>query len=170
MLNKIVAIWLVLASPVAASILSSCAPTYDDIADKMLTDTQQQADDGLLKLESLATTIETKSQNSDAASKKAVDDAKQKASYAANTDFYNQLQSSLTALDARMTAIPDLSTPSMKNALSQLTNNVEEIRTLHAKQDILGAAYVRSARQILDQQFKTLTVYELTLKSGSKPE
>jgi hypothetical protein len=170
MLERGFIIRLVLIVTIATSALGSCAPTYDDIADKMLADTQKQADDGLLKLESLARTIEAVPQNADAKSKKAIDDAKEKAGYAANMAFYDGLQSSLSALADRMTALDDLTTPSMSNALSKLEANVEEMRTLHAKQDILSAAYVRSARQILDQQFKTLTVYELTLKSGAKPK
>jgi hypothetical protein len=154
---------------VVTAMLESCAPTYDDIADKMLVETQKQADDGLLKLESLATTIESLGKLSDAQSKKSLEDVKSKASYISNMDFYNNLQSSITTLDARMTAMPGLSTPDVAVALSKIQANVGEVRTLHAKQNILSADYVRSARQLLDQQFKALTVYELTLKSGSKP-
>jgi hypothetical protein len=164
------AVRLILALSIAAAAPVACAPVYDDIADKMLVDTQKQADDGLLKLENLATTIEAGGPKADAKSKKAADDVRDKARYAANTDFYNALQSSLGTLAARMTALPDVSTPSVGDALSKLEENVAEIRALHAEQDILSAAYVRNARRILDQQFKTLTVYEVTLKSGSKPK
>lgn len=152
------------------STLISCAPTYDSIADQMLVTTQKQADDGLLNLETLATRIDVLQKSSNPDDRKALVDAEKKASYASNMDFYNNLQSSLTTLDTRMTAMPDLSTPKLTNALSALENNVGEIRSTHASQNLLSADYVKESKQIIDQQFKALTVYELTIKSGSKPQ
>ena len=96
-------------------------------------------------------------------------EAKKEASYGANIDFYDGLQSSVIALETRMTASPDLSTPKLTTALDDLEKNVNDVRSTHASENILGADYVKSSRQILDQQFKALTVYELTIKSGSKP-
>ena len=70
------------------SLLASCAPTYDNIADQMLADTQKQADDGLLKLETLATTINSMQNNMIRMRKtEVVADAKKQASYASNTGF-----------------------------------------------------------------------------------
>jgi hypothetical protein len=122
------------------------------------------------ELESLATTINSLQKNSDASDQKAVVDARKQASYASNIDFYDKLQSSITALDTRMTAISDLSTAKLSNALTDLEKNVSEVRSTHASEGILSADYVKDSRQILDQQFKALTVYELTIKSGSKPK
>lgn len=170
MLKKVAPIFLLAACTAMASMLASCAPTYDNIADQMLADTQKQADDGLLKLESLATTIKSLEKNPHASDQKAVTDAKIQASYAANIDFYDKLQSSITALDTRMTAMADLSTPKLSTSLSDLAKNVTEVRSMHANENILGADYVKESRQILDQQFKALTVYELTIKGGSKPK
>jgi hypothetical protein len=169
MLKRAFICWLVVAMTAGASV-GSCAPAYDDVADKMLVDTQKQADDGLLKLESLATIIESGAPKSDSAGQKAVAEAREKASYASNIAFYAGLQSSLSALTDRMTALPDLSTPSMSNALAKLQENVGTLRKLHADKTVLSALEARTARQILDQQFKTLTVYEVTLKSGSSPK
>jgi len=152
------------------STLTSCAPTYDSIADQMLVNTQKQADDGLLNLENLETRIDFLKKSSNPNDRKTLADAEKQASYASNMDFYNNLQSSLTTLDTRMTAMPDLSTPKLTNALSALENNVNDIRSTHASQNHLSADYVKESEQILDQQFKALTVYELTIKGGSKPQ
>ncbi len=149
--------------------LASCAPTYDSIADQMLADTQKQTDDGLLKLENLKRRIDALQNSPDSDDQKAVVEAKKEASYGANIDFYDGLQSSVIALETRMTASPDLSTPKLTTALDDLEKNVNDVRSTHASENILGADYVKSSRQILDQQFKALTVYELTIKSGSKP-
>jgi hypothetical protein len=169
MRERIPLISLIAACFAMLSMLASCAPTYDSIADQMLADTQKQADDGLLKLESLKRRIDSLQNSRDANDQIAVADAKKQASYASNMDFYDKLQSSITALDTRMTAISDLSTPKLNTALSDLEKNVTEVRSTHASETILGADYVKDSRQILDQQFKALTVYELTIKGGSKP-
>lgn len=163
-------LWLAAVLAAAASMLAACAPAYDGIADQLLADTQKQADQGLLKLENLAMTIERLTQSSAADDRKALANAKTDASYASNMDFYNNLQSSLSVLDARMTAMPDLSTPKLADALSQLEKNASEVRTTHATQNFLSADYLKASRQILDQQFRALTVYELTIRSGGKPQ
>lgn len=136
----------------------------------MLVSTQKQADDGLLNLESLATRVEVLKNSRSPEDRKALAEAEKQASYASNVGFYNNLQSSLTILDARMTAMPDLSTPKLETALSELEKNISEIRHLHASQNLLSVEYVKNSKQLLDQQFKALTVYELTIKSGSKPK
>ncbi len=169
MRRKISGIPLGVACAAMLSVLASCAPTYDNIADQMLADTQKQADAGLLKLETLATTIDSMQNNRDPDAQKVVADAKKQASFASNTDFYDQLQSSLSALQTRMTAMPDLSTPKLNTALADLDKNVGQIRSTHATENLLGVEYVKASRQLLDQQFKALTVYELTIKGGSKP-
>jgi chromosome segregation ATPase len=168
MRQRIPLISLMAACSAVLLMVASCAPTYDSIADQMLADTQKQAD-GLLKLESLKRRIDGLQNSRDANDQKAVADARKQASYDSNIDFYDKLQSSITALDTRMTAMPDLSTPKLSTALSDLEKNVAEVRSTHASEAILGADYVRASRQILDQQFKALTVYELTIKGGSKP-
>jgi hypothetical protein len=57
MRKKVSRILLLATCAAMASMFASCAPTYDNIADQMLADTQKQADDGLLRLETLATRI-----------------------------------------------------------------------------------------------------------------
>jgi hypothetical protein len=113
----------------------------------MLADTQKQADDGLLKLETLATTINSLEKNRDANDLKAATDATKQASYASNIDFYNKLQSSITVLDTRMTAMSDLSTPKLNNALANLEKNVDEVRSTHESENILSADYASPPRR-----------------------
>ena len=93
-----------------SAILTSCAPTYDNVADQMLVDTEKQADDGLLKLENLGHEIDNLKKSSNTSDQKAVAEAEAQASYASNIDFYSKLQSSMTVLAIRMTSNPDLST------------------------------------------------------------
>lgn len=151
-------------------LLAACAPTYDSIADQMLVDTQKQADTGLIRLEILKTRIDDLEKSPNASDRKDLAEAEKQASYASNIDFYDKLQSSITTLDTRMTAMPDLSTPSLESALGQLRKNVDEVRGMHQKENILSADYAQESMNLLDQQFKALTVYELTIKSGSKPQ
>jgi hypothetical protein len=169
-MRKFFILCVVAIIPAAVGLLVSCAPTYDAIADQMLADTQKQADEGLIKLQYFSMTIDSLAHSTNANDIKTLADDKTKASYPSNTEFYADLQASIQTLEIRMTATPDLSTTKLTNAFTQLESNVETIRALHASQNILGAAYLKDARQILDQQFKALTVYELTIKSGSKPQ
>ncbi len=143
MRRKISGIPLIVACAAMLSVLASCAPTYDNIADQMLADTQKQADAGLLKLETLATTIDSMQNDQDPDAKKVVADAKKQAGFASNTDFYDQLQSSIATLTTRMTAMPDLSTPKLNTALSKLDENVAAVRSQHFKSNSLSAEYAK---------------------------
>jgi hypothetical protein len=153
-----------------SAILTSCAPTYDSVADQMLVDTQKQADDGLLKLENLGQEIDNLKKSSNTSDQKAVAEAEAQARYASNIDFYSELQSSMTVLAARMTSNPDLSTQKIWTSLEDLEKNIDSTRLLHATQNTLSPDFAREMRQTLDQQFKVLTVYELTIKNGAKPQ
>jgi hypothetical protein len=153
-----------------SAILTSCAPTYDNVADQMLVDTEKQADDGLLKLENLGHQIDNLKKSPNASDQKAVAEAEAQASYASNIDFYSKLQSSMTALATRITSNPDLSTQKISTSLEELEKNIDSTRQLHATRNTLSSDFAKEMRQTLDQQFKTLTVYELTIKNGTKPQ
>jgi hypothetical protein len=155
---------------IVAPMLPGCAPTYDNITDQMLVDTQKQADDGLLKLESLGDQVDSLKKTHNTSDQKALADAQDRASYASNIDFYSKLESSMTVLDARMTSNPDLSTPKITASLTDLTKNIDSVREVHASQNTLGPDFAKEMRNTLDQQFKVLTIYELTIKNGSKPQ
>jgi hypothetical protein len=150
----------------SASILtSSCAPTYDNIADQMLVDTQKQADEGLLKLQSVSrkTVIHNTPNGQDIRCDKA-------ATYSSNRDFYDKLQSSVSALNTRITALKGLSTPTIASTLSGLQIGIHNLRVTHEAQKCLTADAVDNSKDLIDQQFKALTVYELTIKNGSRPK
>lgn len=153
-----------------SAMLTSCAPTYDDVADQMLVDTQKQADDGLLKLENLGHQIGNLTKSPSTSDRKAIAEAEAQASYASNIDFYSKLQSSITVLAARMTSNPDLSTQKIATSLGDLEKNIDSTRQVHATQNTLAPDFAKEIRQTLDQQFKVLTVYELTIKNGTKPQ
>jgi len=163
-------IGLIAAATAMAAMLTACAPTYDNVADQMLVDTQKQADDGLLKLENLGNETDSLKKSTNAADKKALTAAEAQASYASNVDFYSKLQSSMTALDDRITSNPDLSTQKIAPALKALEDNIDSVRQTHATQNELSPDFAKLTRQQMDQQFKALTVYELTIKNGSKPQ
>jgi len=153
-----------------SAMLMACAPTYDNIADQMLADTQKQADDGFLNLETLGHTIESLKHSSNPDDKNSLAEAEKQAVYSSNMGFYNKVESSIIALDTRITSMPDASTPKITEALSQIETSVNNARDLHAKQNTLSSDFSKLTRQQLDQQFKALTVYELTIKNGKTPK
>jgi len=161
---------LVVAPTLIGALLTSCAPTYDNVADQMLVDTQKQADDGLLKLENLGHQIDNLKKSPNASDQKTVTDAEAQASYASNIDFYSKLQSSMTVLDERMTSNPELSTQKITPSLKALEDNIDSVRLTHASQNMVSPDFANISRTQMDQQFKALTVYELTIKNGSKPQ
>ena len=168
--TKFLLIRLIAASTLAGAVLASCAPTYDNVADQMLVDTQKQADDGLLKLENLGNQIDKLKKSPNTSDQKNVTDAEPQASYVSNIDFYSKLQSSMTVLDQRMTSNPDLSTQKITPSLKALEDNIDSVRQTHATQNEISPDFAKITRQQMDQQFKALTVYELTIKNGSKPQ
>jgi hypothetical protein len=161
---------LMVASTLVGAMLTSCAPIYDNVADQMLVDTQKQADEGLLKLENLGHQIDNLKKSPNSSDQKTVTDAEAQASYASNIDFYSKLQSSVTVLDERMTSNPDLSTQKIIPSLKALEDNIDSVRQTHASQNIVSPDFAKISRAQMDQQFKALTVYELTIKNGSKPQ
>jgi hypothetical protein len=161
---------LMAGSLLMSAMLPSCAPTYDNVADQMLVNTQQQADGGLLKLETLGNEIGNLRTSRNASDRKAVAEAEAQASYAFNINFYCTLQSSMTVLAARVTSNPSLSTQKIATSLGDLEKNIDSIRQVHTTQNTLAPDFAKEMRQTLDQQFKVLTVYELTIKNGTRPQ
>jgi hypothetical protein len=152
--------------------LMSCAPTYDATADQMLADPQKQADDGLFKLENLGREIQNLKglENPSPEDQKTLAADEEHASYSSNIGFYSSLQASALVLDQRITSNPDFSVTRIQTSLQDLEKNVDKVREQHAKAKTISPAYARGARELLDQQFKALTVYELQIKNGSKPQ
>lgn len=156
----------------ASLLLLSCAPSYDATADQMLVDTQKQADGGLITLENLGAEIQHLKglKNPRPEDQKILAGDETQASYSSNIEFYSSLQASAGALDQRITSNPDFSVTRIQTSLQDIEKNIEAIRNQHATANIISPAYAKNARDLLDQQFKALTVYELQIKNGTKPQ
>jgi hypothetical protein len=150
--------------------LICCAPVYDATADKMLADTQMQADEGLIRLENLGNEIQRIKGSPTTEDQKTLAEDEAQASYSANIGFYSSLQASVETLDDRITSNPDFSTNSIATALQALKDNVDLVRQNHASSHTISPKVAQHAREILDQQFKALTVYELQIKNGTNPQ
>jgi hypothetical protein len=154
----------------ALALLAACAPTpYDQTTDAQITSVQQETDAGLVHLITLARRVESLRNLPDPASRKALAEAQQEASYAANSDFYDRVDTDLTSLQLRMTSTPDLSTAKLDQSFQQLFANMNDLRQFHSQHDFIGSAALMPIRNAFNQQFKTLMQYELNLKSGNKP-
>jgi hypothetical protein len=159
-------IWYVSILWIALIVLASCAPTYDETTDKQIAAVQQETDAGLTKLITLARKIDSLKGLNDLTSQKALADAKSKASYDANTDYYDKIDTDLTSLQLRMTATPDLSSVKLEESFKALRDNLNDLRQFHSDHGLIGAQALTNARTAINQQFKTLMQYELNLKSG----
>jgi hypothetical protein len=150
--------------------LTSCVPAYDNVADQILVDAQKQADEGLLRLENLGNEIINLKSSPHVSDSKTIAEAEAQASYASNIDFYSKLESSIRLLAERITSNPDLSIKKITPSLDNLEKNIDATRQVHATENTLTPDFAREMRQTLDQQFKVLTVYEVTIKSGTRPQ
>jgi hypothetical protein len=148
--------------------LASCAPPYDETTDKQISSLQQETDMGLVRLISLANRMDGLKDAKDPISVKALADARAKAGFDANADFYDRIDTDLTSLQLRMTATPDLSGTSIDKSFAALQENLNDIRTFHSSHGVIGAQALMRVRTALNEQFRTLLQYELNLKSGKK--
>ena len=87
-----------IATPVLLLVAACAAPQYDDQTDKLISQLQTDVNTEIVSLITLDHTISNLTGKTDAASKKALADAKTKAGYNANTSFYNKVDVDLTAL------------------------------------------------------------------------
>ena len=168
MIRRAVQSWHAVIVWVAISAIVACAPTYDEATDKQIMAVQQETDAGLRRLISLSQKIDSLKDLSDTASQKALADARSKAIYDANSDFYDRVDTDLTSLQLRMTATPDLSAASLERSFKAIRDNIDDLRSFHSRYKVIGAQALSSARAAINQQFKTLMQYELNLKSGKK--
>ncbi|MEJ0020916.1 MAG: hypothetical protein WDN25_31085 [Acetobacteraceae bacterium] len=160
--------WHAVCLLLGLAILASCAPTYDETTDRQIMAVQQTTDAGLVRLITLARRIDSLKDLSDPASQKALADARAKAGYAANADFYDTAEVDLTSLQLRMTATPDLSATKLDVLFTTIRDNLDDLRKFHSEHGLIGARALSLARTPINQQFKTLMQYELNLKSGKK--
>jgi hypothetical protein len=153
-------------------ILSACAaPQYDDQTDKLISQLQTDVDTEIVTLITLDHKIAALSAHSDAASRKALAEAKTKASYDANTSFYDKIDVDLTGLQTRVDAAPSLATPSLDKSIQNLHDNLlgatGSMQATHEQVDILSEAYLRTVRPLVDAQIGALLTRELGLKGGA---
>ena len=153
-------------------LVAACtAPQYDDQTDKLISQLQTDVDTGIVSLITLDRKIRSLSGKTDAASQKALADARTKAGYDANTSFYEKVDVDLTSLQTRVDAEPSAATPHLDAAIKDLRDNLlaEEgsIQATHQKVGVLSEAYLRNAKTIVDAQIGILLTRELGLKTGS---
>ncbi len=150
------------------AIVVSCAPTYDEQTDRQIAAVQQETDAGLVRLITLGRRIDALRKSQDPASRKALADARAAASYDANTDFYDRVDTDLTSLELRMTATPDLSATKLDQAIKAIMDNINDLRQYHSQHGFVSPDVVSLIRGPINQQFEALMHYELNLKSGKQ--
>ena len=156
-----------------AAVLAACvAPQYDDQTDKLISQLQSDVDTQLVTLISLDHKIAALSQRSDPASQKALTEARIKASYDANTGFYDKIDVDLTSLQTRVDSEPTHATPDLDRSILLLRQNLVSgpgsLQQTHEAQNILSEPYLRSVEQIVNAQMGALLTREIGLKAGSK--
>ena len=152
-------------------VIVSCAgPQYDSQTDKLISQLQTGIDTEIVFLITLDHKIDLLSGQNDPASRRALADAKTKASYDANTGFYDKVDVDLTGLQTRVDAQPSLATPYIDNSIAALRANLlsddGSMQATHQKVQILSVPYLMTVRQLVDAQIGALLTRELALKSG----
>jgi len=160
--------WIAVA--ITLVVVGCAGPQYDSQTDKLISQLQTDIDTGIVSLITLDHKIELLSGQSDPASRRALADAKAKASYDANTGFYDKVDVDLTGLQTRVDAQPSLATPHLDNSIAALRANLlsadGSMQATHQKVQILSVPYLTAVRQIVDAQVGALLTRELGLKGG----
>ena len=151
---------------VIVALIVSCAPTYDEQTDRQIAVVQQEVDAGLVRLITLGRRIDVLGKLDDPASRKALAEARAKASYDANLDFYDKVDTDLTSLQLRIAATPDLSATKLNEAIKAIRDNIDDLRQYQSRHEFISAGAVSLIRGPINQQFEALMHYELNLKSG----
>jgi hypothetical protein len=163
--------WYRSTIPVLLLAAACAAPQYDDQTDKLISELQTDVDTEIVSLITLDHKISSLSGKSDAASQRALADAKAKAGYDANTGFYDKVDVDLTSLQTRVDAEPSAATPHLDTAIKDLRDNLlaadGSMQATHQKVGILSEAYLRNVKMLVDAQIGALLTRELGLKSGS---
>lgn len=165
-------LWHCPAFLLISALVACAAPQYDDQTDKLISQLQTDVDTQIVTLISLDHKIADLSQRSDPASQKALAESRTKASYDANTGFYDKIDVDLTSLKTRVDSEPSLATPDLDRSIEFLRENLlaapGSLQQTHEQQNILSEPYLRSVEQIVNAQTGALLTREIGLKSGSK--
>jgi len=151
--------------------LAGCvAPAYDNRIDDLIGTLQSNTDTEIVTLITLDHKIAALKQKTDPDSLRALEEAKKKAGYDANTDYYDKVDVALTTLSLRVDALPDKSTGEFKKSLGKLHGLLlgEEgsLQRVHEKAGILSEVYLRDERKLLNVEFGALLLLQTTLKNG----
>jgi hypothetical protein len=159
--------------------LAACTTTYDEQTDKGISSLQHQVDQKIVALVSLDRKIDSLQNLKTDSAQKALEKAKEDASYDANVSFYDGVNTDLTSLQMRADAIPDFSTPKLDETFANLRGVLMEapragglptsMQAVHASQGRLSEAFLLSTRSQANALFATILQYELTLKAGETP-
>jgi hypothetical protein len=156
---------------VGLAVAACSAPPYDEQIDRLISALQSDVDGQIVTLISLDHKIAEFSTATIDASRRALGDARGKASYDANAAFYDKIDSQITSLRLRIDALPNEATPNLDRSLDELRANLlsdqGSLRSVHQQQGILGEAYLLNERKLLNAQFQALLTYELVLKTGA---
>ncbi len=156
--------------PVLLLVAACTAPQYDDQTDKLISQLQTDVDTEIVSLITLDRKISSLSGKVDAASQKALADARTKAGYDANTTFYDKVDVDLTSLQTRVDAEPSAATPHLDKAIQDLRDNLlaakGSMQARHQEAGILSEVYLRYVQKLVDAQMGALLTRELGLKSG----
>lgn len=180
MINRQIHKSVVIAVSIAVlSGLEACAPSYDDRADKAITELQHQVDQKIVDLVSVDHKIKTYRSSKAPAAQKILAKAEEDASYDANVPFYDTVDADLTSAQMRVDAFPNRATQQIDQTFDALRDvlitmpkpgaDPVSMQAVHAAQNSLSEAYLRGIRVQANVLFSTLMQYEVTLKSGSTP-
>jgi hypothetical protein len=161
------------------SCLATCAPPYDDQADKAITELQHQVDQKIVDLVSIDRRITTYRDSKTLAAQKILAKAEEDASYNVNVPFYDTVDTDLTSAQMRVDASANRATQKIDQTFDALRDvlitmpkpgaDPVSMQAVHAAQNSLSEAYLRGIRVQANALFTTLMQYEVTLKSGSTP-
>lgn len=151
-----------------AVLLVGCAPAFDEVADKKVSEAQQKFDEGAIALISAARNLEMVRSRTPAVSQTILAEAMKKVQFASHQAWYDAAEASLSSARLRVSADP--ATPSqIDGSFQKLSENFADLRATHETNDVISSPAVVAARTEINRQFRALTSYQLLLKSGKKP-
>lgn len=159
--------------PLLALVLAGCvAPPYDSRTDDLVSSLQTEVDAKIVSLITLDRQIAELQTRSDPDSIKALAEAKKKASYDANVEFYDKVDVDLMSLSLRLDAsVTDESRQKLDVTISSIHDNLLEadgsMQLAHRKQVILPERDLKPRRLQFKALFGAVLTYELVRKNGA---
>jgi hypothetical protein len=129
-----------------AQLVACATVSYDQVADQQLTAVTQEVTQQFTTWMSQA--------------------REGKSPVAYDAKFYDKVEADILTLQIRMEASQDPATSKLVPIFSSLNAQLEQVRTLHQKQNKLDASFLTAELDLLSVQLATLTTFELSLKGG----